>query len=199
MQSKQCEAMPLRKRIRSQCIAINLPGKISPPAEGELIDCWITNLCSSGARVSCKQPPLLQTSLILHVDGFGSFECATSRYVKDGVDLRFVGKQARRRRILADIVNFVDEGARLRRRQNMPSTSEIRFTRPHGEQFRGAILDSTPQRLLLQTSIQPPVGEIVHVGQTYGRVAVHYKNAIAILLLRAESENDASRDIIRRN
>ena len=199
MQPKQCGALPLRKRSRSQCSAINLPGKISTLAEGDLIDCLITNLCSSGARVSCKQLPLLQTSLTLHVDGFGSFDCASSRYVKDGVELRFVGMQPRRRRILADIVNFLDEGTRLRGRQNMPSASEIRFTRPHGEQFRGAILDATPQRLLLQTSISPPVGEIVHVGQTYGRVAGHYKNAIAILLLRPESEDDASRVKIGRN
>ena len=186
MQAKQREEnhLPLEKRRRYERVVTELPGKLSVLAEGDLIECLVLNLCSSGAGVSCETPPLLQTYVVLHVNGFGSFECVTSRHVKGKVDLRFVCKEARRRHLLADIQNFVEEGVRLRRRQNMPPTSEIRLTRPNGEQFRCDIEAASSQRLLLRTTVQPPVGEIVHVGQTYGRVALHYKEGIAIQFLR---------------
>jgi hypothetical protein len=195
MQSKQSaeKQLPPEKRRRYERFATELPGKLCLRAEGDMIECLVLNLCSSGARVSCKIPPLLQSYVVLHVDGFGSFECVTSRYVKGKLDLRFVCNEARRRRLLADIHNFVDEGVRLRRLQNKPSISEIRFTRPNGEQFRCGIVDASSQRLLLRTPIQPPIGEIIHVGQTYGRVALHYRDGIAIEFLRTEPDTEVLR------
>jgi hypothetical protein len=38
---------------------------------------------------------------------------------------------------------------------------------------------------MLQTSVRPPLGEIVHVGQTYGRVVDHHDGGIAIRFLKA--------------
>jgi hypothetical protein len=184
--------LPIEKRRRYEQVDIELPGKLSMLAEEDMIECLILNLCSSGARVSCKIPPLLQTYAVLYVNGFGSFECVSSRYVKENLDLRFVCNEARQKRLIADIRNFVDEGVKLRRRHDVPSTSEMRFTRPNGEQFRCGIVDASPQRLLLRTSIQPPIGEIIHVGQTYGRVALHYRDGIAIKFLRTEPDTDAS-------
>jgi hypothetical protein len=172
--------VPLGERPKYERVAIELPGKLSVPAEGDMIECLVLNLCSSGTGVSCKKPPLLQIYVVLHIDGFGYFECVTSRYVNGKLDLRFVCKESRRRRFLADIQNFLEEGVRLRRRQNMPSTSEIRFTRPNGDQFRCGIDEFSSLGLLLRTSVRPPLGEMVHVGQTYGRVVHHHSEGIAI-------------------
>ena len=195
MQSKQSaeKHLPLEKRRRYEYFATELPGRLCSPAEGGMIECRVLNLCSSGARVSCKMPPLLQSYVVLRVDGFGSFECVGSRYVKGNLDVRFVCKEARRRRLLADIQNFLDERVRLRRFQNMPSISEVRFTRPNGEQFRCGIVEASSQRLLLRTPIQPPVGEIIHVGQTYGRVALHCREGIAMHFLRTEPDTEVPR------
>lgn len=185
--------LPLETRRRHERISTELPGKLSMPAKGRMIECLVLNLCSSGARVRCNIPPLLHTYVVLHVDGFSSFECVTSRYVKRELDLRFVCNEARRRHLIVDIRNFVDEGVRLRRVLNLPSIAEIRFTRPNGEQFRCGVVEASSQRLLLRTPIQPPIGEIIHVGLTYGCVAFHYGDGIAVQVLQNEPATEVSR------
>jgi len=189
MQFKQT----LEKRRRYERVATELPGKLSLLAKEDMIECLILNLCSSGARISCSIPPLLQTYAVLHVDGFGYFECVTSRYVKGKLDLRFVGKGTRRRRLIKDIHIFIDESVRLRRHLNMPSIAEISFTRPNGEQFRCGVVEASSQSLLLRTPMQPPIGEIIHVGQTYGCVAFHYRDGISIKVLRTGPNTEVPR------
>ena len=179
--------LPHEKRQRNERVEIELPGKLFVLAEEVMIECLILNLCSSGAGLRCKNPPLLLTYAELHTDGFGHFECVTSMVVDGILDVRFVCRETRRRRLLGDIKNFVDESARLRQRENMPSSSEIRFTRPNGEQFRCGIHKWTSQGLLLRTSVRPPLGETVYVGLTFGRVAFHSEYGIAIEFLRADS------------
>jgi hypothetical protein len=178
--------MPLVERHKHRRLTLELSGKLSVPAEEEMIECFVLNLCSSGAGVICEKPAPLQTYAVLDVDGFGSFECVTSRHVKKHLDLRFIGKEARRKRILGDIANFVDEGVKLRWRRNRPSISEIRFTRPNGEQFRSGIEKISSEGAWLRTSIRPPLGEIVYFGHMCGRVVQHHSAGIAIRFLQIE-------------
>ena len=196
MQSKQRaeKHLPLEERPKYERVATELPGKLSVRAKGDMIECLVSDLCSSGAGVICKKAPLLHTYVVLHINGFGSFECVTSRYTRGTLDLRFVGKEERRRYVLADIKNFVAEGQRLRQRQNMPLTSELRFTRPNGEQFRCGVVNAFGRRLLLRTDIQPAIGEVIHMAQTYGRVVRHYREGIAIQLLRTGSDTQVPRE-----
>ena len=178
--------VPFVERHKHRRLTFELSGNLSVPADEEMLECLVLNLCGSGAGISCEKPAPLQTYVVLHVDGFGSFECVTSRHVKGHLDLRFICKEARRKRILGDIANFVDEGVKLRWLRHKPSTSEIRFTRPNGEQFRSGIEKISSEGAWLRTAVRPPLGEIVYVGHTYGRVVQHHGAGIAIRFIQSE-------------
>jgi hypothetical protein len=186
MQTKQSEAKaPPLERRKYQRIVIELPGQLSLPTSKEIIDCRVINLSGGGAAVRCETSIPPHKNVVLTVEGFGHFECVTTRYADGELGLRFVCREVRRKRLLADIASFVEESARLRQQQSMPPVSEIRFARPNGEQFRCGIAGASPQGLMLQTNVRPPLGEIVHVGQTYGRVVDHHDGGIAIQFVKA--------------
>lgn len=178
------EHMPLVERYKHRRLTVELSGRLFLPAVDETIECFVLNLCGSGAGVSCEKPAPLQTYAVLQVDGFGSFECVTSRHLKRQLDLRFICRDAKRTRILGDIANFVNEGVTLRWQRYKPSTSEIRLTRPNGEQFRSGIEKISSEGAWLRTAVRPPLGEIVYVGHTYGRVVQHHGAGIAIRFLQ---------------
>jgi hypothetical protein len=166
-------------------LSLKLLGKLYALTEDSISECHVLRICDEGAVVLCKKPPPLETDVVLQIDGFGCAHCVTANGVEGEVHLRFHRKGPIMKRLLADISNFVNEGLRLRQNQHMPSNSELRLSRANGEQFRCGVEDVSLRGLILRTTVRPPIGEILRVGQAHGRVTNHLDHGIAIQFLKS--------------
>jgi hypothetical protein len=168
-------------------VATALAGKFCVPDQKIILDCEVINLSGGGASVRCAEPPQLNTLGVLYIEGLGRFECVTTRCVKGLLGLRFVCKEAKRQRLLRDLATYVTAGmagiARLRRDPRNASTSRCYFNRPCGEIVYCDVLDISLQEVFLRTKSRPPIGEIVNLGRTCGRVKRHNPDGIAIQFL----------------
>ena len=177
---------PGEKRAHERVVTA-LAGQLFVPAEETTFACQIINLSAGGAGVRCPEPPPLDTFVVLYIDGFGRFGGVATRYIKGELGLKFVCKEAKRQRLLRDLASFVDGGAadltKLRRHPRTSSVSVGYFQRPSGEFVACDVLDISLQGVSLRTESRPPVGEIINLGRTWGRVIRHHQDGIALQFL----------------
>jgi hypothetical protein len=175
-----------REQRQYERVIMELPGKLFVPADETTAECQVVNLSAGGAGIRCAEPPPTNTFLVLYIDGFGRFEGVTTRGSPGDLGLRFVCKEAKRQRLLDDLTSYVSNGVMTttwtRRHPRVPSTSSGHFTRPSGEQVRCEILDVSVQGISMRTNGRPPIGELISLGKTCGRVVRHHDNGIAIQL-----------------
>ena len=175
-------------------IGTALLGQIFVPAEETTLDCQIINLSAGGAGIRCFEPPPLQSFVLLYIDGFGRFEGVTTRFVAGELGLAFVCKDAKRERLRQALAAYVLDGeqtpTRLRRHARTRSTSVGYFICPNGEQVACDVLDISLQGLSLRTERCPPIGEVINLGQTRGRVIRHHPEGIAIHFLNVAHQAD---------
>jgi hypothetical protein len=178
-------------------IATALTGRLFVPAEECTLECRIINLSAGGAGVECDEPPPLNAFVVLYVDGFGRFDCVATRYVKGELGLRFVCKEAKRRRLVEDLTSFVQTGitrkTRLRAHRRLPSDTATHFTRANGATAPCQVMDISLQGLSLCTDLQPPIGEIISLGVCHGRVVRHLDSGIAIQFVHTSEGTDHGR------
>jgi len=178
-------AAPSRDQRSSERIAVRLAGKLFVPAEESTLDCTIINLSLGGAGIYCAEPPPLDAFVVLYVDGFGRFEGVTTRYVEGELGLKFVCKDAKRKRLEQDLEAFVKDGmtgvTRLRRHRRSDGTPQIEsFTRADSSAAACQVADISLQGAMLNTKVRPPVGEVIHLGQTRAWVVRHHENGIGV-------------------
>jgi hypothetical protein len=183
--SSQAQFARSQDQRSSERVSVRLAGKLFVPAEQSTLECVIINLSVGGAGIHCPEPPPLDAFVVLYVEGFGRFDGVTTRYVNGELGLKFVCKEAKRKRLEQDLESFVKEGmtsvTRLRRhRRNPVNTSIVFFTRADGSQAACKLMDISFQGALLKTHVRPPIGEIVHLGQTRGWVVRHHEQGIGV-------------------
>jgi hypothetical protein len=181
--NRQFSPEPIEARLYPR-YAITLTGSIFLPVEDVALPCRVLNLSGGGAGIRCEEPPPLNAFVVLYIDGFGRFEGVTTRYELGELGMRFVCKEAKRQRLLADILRYVQDGAVLptqaRRHARSPSSESGQFTRANGETVRCDVLDVSLQGLSLRTNVRPPVGELINLGKTFGRVVRHHADGISV-------------------
>ena len=175
-----------------------LAGKFYVPAQKIALDCEVTNLSGGGASVRCAQPALLNTNGVLYIEGLGRFECVTSRYAEGLLGLSFVCNEAKRQRLMSDLAIYVNSGmteiSRLRRDPRNSSASRCYFKRPCGEVVYCDVIDISLQGVLLRTKNRPPIGEIVNLGHSCGRVKRHDQDGIVIQFLELVASGATKED-----
>jgi hypothetical protein len=183
--SSQAQSARSQDQRSSERVAVRLAGKLFVPAEQSTLECIIINLSVGGAGIHCPEPPPLDAFVVLYVNGFGRFDGVTTRYVNGELGLKFVCKEARRKRLEQDLESFLKEGmtsvTRLRRHRRKPvNTSILFFSRADGSQAACKLMDISFQGAMLKTHVRPPIGEIVHLGQTRGWVVRHHEEGIGV-------------------
>lgn len=172
---------------------IKLPGKLFLPAEKVALECKVLNISGGGAGVQCEEPLPLHAFVILYIDGFGRFESVATRYINGELGLRFVGKERKRRHLLANVLAFVNGGlksnTRTRRQRRMPSARSLELIRPNGDRINYDVLNISLQGVSLKTDLRPPIGELTNLGSAYGRVVRHHDEGIAIEFLELTERN----------
>jgi PilZ domain len=174
-----------RDQRSSERIAVRLAGKLFVPAEESTLDCTIINLSLGGAGIYCAEPPPLDAFVVLYVDGFGRFEGVTTRYVEGELGLKFVCKDAKRKRLEQDLTAFANDGmtgiTRLRRHRRGGAESQIAcFTRADSSVVACQVADISLQGAMLNTKVRPPIGEVIHLGETRAWVVRHHEEGIGV-------------------
>ena len=184
------QAAPPDQREHERCEAM-LGAKLFVPAESLTLECAVVDLSVGGARIRGDELPPLSTFVVLYIEGFGRFEAVTLRCEGDTLALRFVCKDAKRLRLVEQLKAYLAQGllgvTKLRQHQRNPSQTAGYFSRADGEYIACEILDISLQGVSLHTKARPPVGELVNLGLTRGRVIRHHDLGIAIqFLMRAD-------------
>jgi hypothetical protein len=170
-------------------VNVRLEGTLFVPAGKRTFDCTIVDLSASGAGIYCAEPPPLNSAVVLYVNGFGRFDGIATRYVNGELGLRFDCKEARRKRLEADLDGYVKEGmlgvTRLRRFQRGTPRAPIeQFTRANGEVAACELIDISLQGVSLRTSVRPPIGEVIELGLTRGWVIRHFGDCVGVQFLQ---------------
>lgn len=180
-----------------QRVAMALPGRLFVPAEGAMFECSIVNLSPGGAGVECDEPPPLNAFVVLYVDGFGRFDCVASRYVKGELGLRFVCKDIKRQRLMEKLTSYVQFGVtnttHLRAHPRWRSNVESHFTQANGASTPCQVVDFSLHGISLRTDVKPPIGDMISVGHTHGRIVRHLDTGIAIQFIDIDESADNGR------
>lgn len=169
---------------------VRLTGKVFLPDTEATFDCFVTNLSVGGAGLWCEAPLPVETPLVLYIDGFGRFEGIAMRVENGEAGVKFSCQEAKRRRLEDDLIAFVQGGmkqvTRLRRSERAVIAVPIgHFRREGGEAVPCEVYDISLRGASLKTRQRPPVGDIVHLGQTRGWVVRHSADGIGVQFLES--------------
>jgi hypothetical protein len=173
-----------RERRGNERVSAQLEGKLFVPAEERTMDCTIVNLSVSGAGIQCEEPPPLDAFVVLYVDGFGRFDGVTTRYSEGELGLKFVCKEAKRKRLEQDLEVFVREGmsgvTHLHRDRRAAGEPINVFICPDGSRASCTLMDISLQTATLKTLARPSIGEVILLGQTRAWVVRHHQQGIDV-------------------
>jgi hypothetical protein len=171
-------------------IKLTLPAQMHIPAEQANLDCQVINISAGGAGIVCAEPPPLKTFIVLNIAGFGQFEGVTTRLVPGELGMNFTCPVTRARRLLRDLSGYIERGITteelLRKDARSHSISFGHFYRANGEQISRAIINFSLTGASLRTASRPPIGEVINLGHTRGRVVRHDDHGFAVEFLEPE-------------
>lgn len=177
-------ASPAPEKRAYARIPIALAGKVFFPASGAEQDCIVTDISLGGATLHCGCPLLVGTELVLYLQGFDRFAGTIVRADAEESGMRFNCSAAKRERtaekIVLHISGILPRDTQLRRAERAAVPAPRCFTRPSGEVVSFEVRDISLSGASLKTSVRPPLGEIVMIGATAGRVTRHFDEGIAL-------------------
>ncbi len=173
-----------REQRQYERIRVSFSGKLFVTAESSTVDCTVVDLSAGGAGVRCADAPPLHTFVVLYIDGMGRYEAVALRYVDRVLGLQFQCREAKRKRLIEKLNLYVQQGVtsvtHLRAHERVRHASALFFTRPNGDQIRCDVLDISLQGMSLKTNGRPPIGELIQIGRTFGRVVRHHEQGIGV-------------------
>ena len=139
------------------------------------------NLSAGGAAVQCDTQFPSGLSLVLYIENFGRFEGTTIVHKSGQLALEFAIGESKRGRLKEMIKTFAAGGVpNMRNAERVPALVSGSITRQNGEQIACEVLDISLDGVSLRTRLRPPVGEIVNLGRTRGRVVRHMIEGFAV-------------------
>ena len=165
-----------------------LPGQLFDPRSQQSVECKILNLSAGGASVQSTAQFAPDTSLVLYVENFGRFEGKTIVHADGQLAMKFSIGESKRGRLAEMLKSFALHGVagvtQLRRHARVPALVSGSLVRANGQILNCEVLDISLEGVSVRTNFRPPVGEIVNLGRTRGRVVRHHADGVAIQYVR---------------
>ena len=165
-----------------------LPGQIFNPADESSVECKVLNLSAGGAGLQCAKSFAPDTLLVLYVENFGRFEGRSIVHADGQLALKFAIGENKRGRLADMLKSFALNGVagmtQLRQHARVPTLVSGSIVRANGQILACDVLDISLEGVSVRTKVRPPVGEIVNLGRTRGRVVRHHEDGIAIQYVR---------------
>jgi hypothetical protein len=180
------------ERRQFKRVPVELAGRIFIPSTNCEAQCKIDDISPGGAHVLSEVVPPDGEPIVIYIDKFGRFEGIVCRAREGDFGIRFQCSAMKREKIAEQLTLHLNHGVVdetvLRRHDRAPTKGLARFTRASGEIVNCEVLDLSLGGVSLKTDIRPPLGEIVLIGQTAGRVARHHETGIALEFILPQSE-----------
>ena len=165
-------------------VPIALAGKVFFPSADTEQDCIVTDISLGGATLQCGFPLEAGTEIVLYLDGFDRFAGTIVRGDAEEAGMRFDCSEAKRERTAERIVRYLAGllplDTKLRRSDRTTGPAPRRFTRASGDIVEFEVRDISLTGASINCQVRPPLGEIVMVGATAGRVMRHFDEGIAL-------------------
>jgi len=169
-------------------IKLYLPGQLFNPVTEQSADCKVLNLSAGGAAIQCETSFREDIALVLYVENFGRFEGTTIVHGDGQLALKFSIGDGKRGRLTDMLKSFALHGVsgvtQLRQHARIPALVTGSIIRANGEILACDVLDISLEGVSVRTKVRPPVGEIVNLGRTRGRVVRHHPDGVAIQYVR---------------
>ncbi len=173
-------------------VRVELAGRLFVPADEREARCQIVDLSPGGAQIVSEFVPPADTQVILYIDGFGRFEGVVARPAEASFGVRFHCSALKREKIAEQLTVYMNrdvvEETVVRRHDRAPTKGMARFTRANGDIVACEVLDLSLSGVSLKTEVRPPMGEVVLIGQTAGRVVRHHENGIALEFANTQAD-----------
>ncbi len=186
------EARAKAERRHYLRVHVELAGRLFLPDDGREAHCQVVDLSPGGAQIVSEFVPSAGTPVILYIDGFGRFEGVVARPAEASFGVRFQCSALKREKIAEQLTVYMNrdiiEKSEVRRHDRAPTKGMARFTRANGDIVACEVLDLSLSGVSLKTEARPPLGEVVLIGQTAGRVVRHHDNGIALEFANAPAD-----------
>ena len=164
---------------------VSLAAKIFLPASEKEIDGVVTELTPDGATISLPNHLDVSTELVLYVEGFDRFSSSVVRIGQDHVRVRFFGSALKRERTAAKIeAHLKGEAPPAFPVPSQGLSAHRTFIRQNGATAEFEVIDISLLGAALKSRCRPPIGEIITIGTTEGRVARYLDGGFAVEFLR---------------
>ncbi len=173
-------------------VQVELPGRFFLPSDNSEASCRIIDLSPGGAQVTSDVVPAADQPVVLYIDNFGRFEGTVARPGEGSFAVRFHCSAMKREKVAEQLILYMNRGlvddAVVRRHDRTPTGGFARFTRANGDIVACEVLDLSLSGVSLKTDARPPLGEVVLIGHTAGRIVRHHENGIALEFVIAQAE-----------
>lgn len=163
---------------------VMLEGQLFLFAEQSVFACTVTHLSTSTAVARCAEAPPLSSAVLLYVEGFGRLHAVTRRFAEGLLEMRLELNDGERKKLAEQLDAFRDgdivEVTRIRKHKRVPMAFKSQFIRTDGSVVPCTIADFSLAGLYLKTSVRPPIGECITIGDQIGVVVRHDRNGIGI-------------------
>lgn len=178
------ERVPGVERRKYERTTLSLKGLLFNPENQSEIECQLTDLSGGGAGLTCEQEIPAGKHMILYIEGFGRYEGTTLTHASGKPALHFSIGELKRKRLLELLHEFVSRGLPqskvLHDFKNPQFAVKDEIVLENGARLPCRILDISLDGVSLKTDEKPPIGEIVALGRSLGKVVRHHRFGIAI-------------------
>jgi len=183
------KASPSEKREHKR-VPIAIAGKVFLPSFNTEQDVIVTDISLGGATLQCGAQPAIGTDLVLYLPGFDRFQGVIVHSGLEEAGMAFNCSEAKRERtaekIMLYLAGALRDDTQIRAEARVALSAPRSFTRPDGEVVRFQVRDISLTGASLSTAARPPIGEIVMIGNTPGRVTRHFAEGIALEFVRMD-------------
>lgn len=186
---KAAIAQPVEASREARLENVSLAARIFLPASEREIHGVVTELTPDGATITLPDHLDVSTELVLYIEGFDRFSSSVVRILQDHVRVRFFGSALKRERTVAKIeAHLKGESAPQARPAPHGISSHRTFVRQSGATAEFEVIDISLLGAALRSRCRPPIGEIITIGTTEGRVARYLDGGFAVEFVRPQAK-----------
>jgi len=155
----------------------------SAPGRADSQDCVLIDISLGGALVECADAPPIGTGITLKAEGFHHIAGVVVRITSEGLVIGFDCANDTRENVAEEILLYLGgrrNNTPARRHERLQVPQARQFARPDGKLVDFCVIDLSLSGAYLETKIKPPIGELVSIGRSRGRIVRHLERGIAV-------------------
>lgn len=174
-----------RRHARAQ---VRLHGRYMLPDQTEFV-CATHDISISGIAVESREQPPIDTRVILYIDIIGRIDGTVVRHTRNGFAVSYRLPMAKVEK-MADQLTWLLNQANLgmaedrRHKRIVPKNVRSTMTTPEGEVVPCRIVDISVSGAAANVEVKTPMGSVIKIGETSGRVMRVFPTGVAIEFFR---------------